>query len=167
MQEAIRSAQLLITYLHLMRKEIKFDSFCSGVIHDCVGLTAEPTLPRQRIDPKDLMIVQAPTHMKLPNCHINFEVVELTAGKVERRFIQKNLGIINDIESTLIEFANGNTKKSILAHLEMYLKDDFELERLKIQLSMLLDVIKTSSLCTNYCKCNKQKCNIQRDAPGS
>ena len=38
-----------------------------------------------------------------------FEVTELTAGEVERRFIQKDLGIINDIESTLIEFANGNT----------------------------------------------------------
>jgi len=38
-----------------------------------------------------------------------FEVIELTAGEVERRFIQKDLGIINEIESSLIEFANGNT----------------------------------------------------------
>ena len=30
----------------------------------------------------------------------------------------------------------------------MYLKDDFDLERLKIQLSMLPDMIKTSSLST-------------------
>ena len=64
-----------------------------------------------------------------------FEVTELTAGEVERRFIQKDLGIINDIESTLIEFANGNTKKCISTDLEMYLKNDFDLERLKIQLS--------------------------------
>jgi len=68
-------------------------------------------------------------------------VIEVTAGEVERWFIQKD-----DIESTLIEFANGNTNKSISADLESYLKDDFELERPKIQLSMLLDAIKTSSL---------------------
>ena len=68
-------------------------------------------------------------------------MTEVTAGKVERRFIQKD-----NIESTLIEFANGNTHKGISADLELYLKDDFELERLKIQLSMILDAIKTSSL---------------------
>ena len=75
-----------------------------------------------------------------------FEVTELTAGEVERRFIQKDLSIVHDIESTLIEFANDNTKRCISSDLEMYLKDDFELERLKIQLSMLQDAIRTSSL---------------------
>ena len=74
------------------------------------------------------------------------EVTELTAGEVERRFIQKDLGIINEIEVTLIEFANGNTEKGISPDLELYLRDDFELERLKIQLSMLPDAIKTSTM---------------------
>ena len=63
------------------------------------------------------------------------EVTELTAGEVERRFIQKDLSIVNEIESTLIECANGNTEKGISSNLETYLKDDFELERLKIQQS--------------------------------
>ena len=49
-----------------------------------------------------------------------FEVTELTAGEVERRFIQKDLGIVNDIESTLVEFANGNTEKRISPDLETY-----------------------------------------------
>jgi len=80
------------------------------------------------------------------HCHMYFKVTEVIAGEVERRFIQKDLGIVNDIESTLIEFANGNTNKGISADLESYLKDDFDIERLKMQLSMLLDVIKTSSL---------------------
>lgn len=38
-----------------------------------------------------------------------FEVTEQSAGEVERRFIQKDLGIINDIESSIINFANGTT----------------------------------------------------------
>ena len=74
-----------------------------------------------------------------------FEVCELAAGEVERRFIQKDMGIINDIEESLIESANGNNQTSISEDLETYLKD-FDIERLKILLSMLQDAIKTSSL---------------------
>ena len=71
---------------------------------------------------------------------------ELAAGEVERRFIQKDMGIINDIEASLIESANGNNQTSISEDLKTYLKEDFDIERLKKQLSMLQDVIKTSSL---------------------
>ena len=75
-----------------------------------------------------------------------FEVIELAAGEVERRFIQKDMAIINDIETSLIGFANGNKEVSISEDLKAYLEDDFDLERLKIQLSMLQDVIKTCSV---------------------
>ena len=47
---------------------------------------------------------------------------------------------------SLIKCANGETDQFISTDAEAYLKDDFDLERLKIQLSMLPDVIKTSSL---------------------
>ena len=73
-----------------------------------------------------------------------FEVTEITAGEIEKRFIQKDLGIVNEIESILIKFANGVPENCISP--EIYLKDDFELARLKIQLSMLPDAIKTSSM---------------------
>ena len=75
-----------------------------------------------------------------------FEAIELTAGEVERRFIQKDLGIVDEIESILMKFANGNTEEGISPDLEMYLKNDFALENLKTQLSMLPDAIKTSTL---------------------
>ena len=132
-----------------MRNEAKFDSFYSEVIHDSINLTAEPTLPRQRKRPRRLDDGASPHRYETPkdrHCHMYFEVTELTSGEVEKRFIQKDLSIVNEIESTLIEFANGNKEKSISPELEMYLKDDFELARLKIQLSMLPDAIKTSSL---------------------
>ena len=71
--------------------------------------------------------------------------MKLNEGEVERRFIQKDLGIVNEIELVLIEFANGITEEGISPDLEMYLKDDFTMENLKIQLSMLPDAIKASS----------------------
>ena len=50
------------------------------------------------------------------------------------------------MEASLIESANSNNQASISEDLETYLKEDFDIERLKIQLLMLQDVIKTSSL---------------------
>ena len=61
-------------------------------------------------------------------------------------FANGNSGIANEIESIHIDFANGKTEKCISPDLEMYLKNDFALERLKTQLSMLPDAIKTSFL---------------------
>lgn len=57
-----------------------------------------------------------------------YEVCELAAGEVERRFIQKDMGIINDIEASLIESANGKNQTSIGKDLETYLKEDFDIE---------------------------------------
>ena len=39
-----------------------------------------------------------------------FEVTELNAGEVEKRFIQNDFGIVNEIESNLIKFANDNAE---------------------------------------------------------
>ena len=134
-QEAVRGARLLITY--------------GEVIRESINLTAEPTLPRQRKQPRRLDDGASSLRYETPkdrHRHLYFEVTELTAGQVKRRFIQKDLAIVNEIESIRIEFANGNTAKTISPDLEMYLKNDFALERLKTQLSMLPDAIKTSSL---------------------
>ena len=51
-QEALRGAQLLSTYLRALRSETKFDSFYNAVIVDCGELTEPPTLPRPRKRPK-------------------------------------------------------------------------------------------------------------------
>ena len=142
-QEAVHGAQLLKTHLGSMRNETKFDSFYSEVISDSADLTEEPILPRQRKRPRRLDDGATPHRYETPkdrHCHMYLEVTELTAGEVERRFIQKDLGIVNEVEVILIEFANDNTEKGISPELEMYLKDDFELEQLKIQLSMLLQM---------------------------
>ena len=148
-QEAVRGAQLLIRHLSSMRNEAKFDSFYSEVIRESVDLTAEPTLPRQRKRPRRLDDGASSHTYEMPkdrHRHMYFEAIELTAGEVERRFIQKDLGIVDEIESILMKFANGNTEEGISPDLEMYLKNDFALENLKTQLSMLPDAIKTSTL---------------------
>ena len=167
-QEAVRGAQLLKTHLSSMRNEAKFDSFYSEVIRDSINLTVEPTLPCQRKRPRRLDDGASPHRYETPkdrHRHMYFEVTELTSGEVEKRFIQKDLSIVNEIESTLIEFANGNTEKSISPELEMYLKDDFELARLKIQLSMLPDAIKTSSMGIKKVTNVRTIANVMNESP--
>lgn len=148
-QEAVRGSRLLTTHLRSLRDESKFDSFYDTVVRESGELTAEPTLPRRRKMPKRFDDGATPHTYATPkdrHRHMYFEVTELAAGEVERRFTQRDLGIISDLESSLIKCANGETDQFISTDLEAYLKDDFDLERLKIQLSMLPDVIKTSSL---------------------
>ena len=148
-QEAVHGAKLLAAHLRSLRNEAKFDTFYGAVLSQSGSLTTEPALPRQRKRPKRFEDGASPHTYQTPkdrHRHMYYEVCELAAGEVERRFIQKDMEIINDIEARLIDCANGNNQTSISKDLETYLKEDFDMERLKIQLSMLQDVIKTSSL---------------------
>ena len=51
-----------------------------------------------------------------------FETLELAVGETERRFNQEDIGVINSLESFLIDSANGNSA-SMPDNLETYLKD--------------------------------------------
>ena len=65
--------------------------------------------------------------------HKYFETLELhvAVGEIERRFNQEDIGVINSLESFLIDNANDNST-SMPDNLETYLKDTgFDLERLK------------------------------------
>ena len=69
--------------------------------------------------------------------HKHFETLELAVGEIERIFNQEDIGLINSLESFLIDNANDNST-SMPDNLETYLKDTgFDLERLKVQVPML------------------------------
>ena len=95
-QEAVHGAQLLRTHLSSMRNEAKFEDFYTEVIRESTNLTEEPILPRQRKRPRRLDNGAIPHRYETPkdrHRHMYLEVTELTAGEVERRFIQKDLSI--------------------------------------------------------------------------
>ena len=78
--------------------------------------------------------------------HDYFEMLELATGEIERRFEQPDIAKIKEIESLLIDAANGRKVETIPEPLLNYLKDDVDAERLKIQLSMVADMIKTDQM---------------------
>jgi len=122
--------------------------FYEEVIRTSQGLTSEPTIPRQRKLPKRLGDGANPDVCLTPKDrfrHKYFETLELAVGEIERRFNQEDIGVINSLESFLIDNANDNST-SMPDNLETYLKDTgFDLERLKVQVPVLPSVIKTSS----------------------
>ena len=112
-------------HLKSLRTDAKYNAFYEEVIHTSQGLTSEPTIPRQRKLPKRLDDGASPhAYLTLKDRfrHKYFETLELAVGETERRFNQEDIGVINSLESFLIDSANGNSA-SMPDNLETYLKD--------------------------------------------
>lgn len=73
-----------------------------------------------------------------------FEAFEQAVGTLENRFEQKNMTIVKEIESLLLNAANGELF-SVSEEIAMLYKDDISFPRLEQQLKMLPDIFKVDS----------------------
>ena len=123
-------------------------SFYEVVKTASTDLTDEPCLLRHRKVPK-CYDGCAPAHRyanpKERYRQAYFEILELAAGEVERRFDQVDLKIIKEIEELLLNAANGKVVQSLPSTVLEYVGKDFDQERLKYQLSFIPDMIKTAT----------------------
>ena len=107
-----------------------------------------PVRPGYRRAPKRLDD-ETPAHQyELPEDmyrHQYFEVLECVTGEISRRFQQKDFNIVSTMESVLLNGANGSaTDSPIPTELtDMYSKD-INMDRLKVQLAIVPDLIKCS-----------------------
>ena len=146
-QEAINGAKLLTTHLKSLRNEAKFDFFYDRVCQDCRNFTEEPRLPHPRNIPRRLHEGTATHQYQNPKeryRHAYFETLELAAGEVERRFDQADLNTIKEIEVLLLKAGNGDVVDSIPPVIQSYLDKNIDQDRLKTQLSLVCDMIKTA-----------------------
>ena len=146
-QEAIRGAHLLCTHLTSLRTTESFSTFYATIRQESENLTEEPTLPRYRRASKRVD-GGGSTH-RYPNPidryrHIYFEALELATGEVKRRFDQEDLFIIREMEDLLIKSSNGEKISDISEKLQNYFTPDIDQDRLKCQLSLLSDMIKSA-----------------------
>ena len=142
--EGIKGAHLLQSHLSSLRSEEKFTTFYSDVIKLSEGLTDEPRLPRYRKAPRRLDDGAQSHCFTCPKdryCQAYFEVLEQACGEIENRFNQSDLSVVSDIESLLVNAANGQDISEIPQVLTKY---QIDLARLKIQLLMLPDTISTA-----------------------
>ena len=146
-QDAIQGASLLSSHLRSLRNEQRFSIFYEEVKAASLNMTEEPCLPRHRKVPKRYDGL-GPAHQyaspKERYQQAYFEALELAAGEVERRFDQADLRIVKEIEVLLLNAANGEVVQSLASTLLDYMGKDFDHERLKCQLSLIPDMIKTT-----------------------
>ena len=146
-QDAATAADLAVCYLERQRSDEKFHSFYQDVLKSSKDLTAPPCLPRYRRPPKRLDEASLTSHeFTSPESYFRqqyFEVLDLLASELKRRFQQKRgMPVVAAIEKLLLDAANATLVSTDLPEeLQLY-KDDLDLSRLKCQLPMLPDVIR-------------------------
>ena len=147
-QEAMKGANVLVSHLNSLRKETMFDRFYLSIVQESRSLTGEPKLPRNRRLPRrlDHGTSEAYLHSSPKEMYRQtyYEAIDIVAEEVKRRFDQPDICIIRDIEHILLKSANEGTTDLLSQELINYLGVDINIERLKVQLAMLPDVIKTA-----------------------
>lgn len=73
-----------------------------------------------------------------------FEALELVYGDVQRRFNQSDLHVIKELEQLLLNASNKQEIESLSSDLKDYLRSDVDIARLRIQLAMIPDMLRTA-----------------------
>ncbi len=145
------AAELAIRYLERQRTDTSFASFYSKVLEDSKELTSPPALPRYRRPPRRIDNGGASVHtFATPESYFRkqyFEVLDLLINELKRRFQQKRgMPLVALMEKVLLDASNGEQGSEHLPEeLQLY-RNDIDVQRLKTQLLMLPDLIRTRNL---------------------
>lgn len=147
-QMCIQGSQAAIQFLQRQRTDSNFNSFYDAILTESKHLTSEPRLPRRRQPPRRTGDSDsAGFHPDTPRDFyrlLYYEVLDITAGEISRRFEQKGFRMLNEIENMLIPSCNGILTNPSNEFTEMY-KGDVDFERLIPQLAMLPELLKASN----------------------
>lgn len=147
-QEAVGSARLTVNFLEQQRKDEKFDRFYTRVTEESKELTSEPVLPRFKRMPRRYDQGSHPPHrFEDPKSYFRqqyFEALDIARGELERRFLQRRgMPVAAALESILIKACNGDgSVEDLPSEINLYSKE-IDIPRLKIQLQMLPDLLRT------------------------
>ena len=96
----------MATHLNsLFRKDSSFDTFYDGVCQESKNWTVEPTLPRRKTIPQRFNDGGQAHQYESPKTryrHVYFDVLDLAAGEVGRRFDHEDLHLMKEIEILLL-----------------------------------------------------------------
>ena len=150
LQDAQSAVTVTQAFIQRQRSDEAFDSFFKSVIEASKDLTEGPQLPRQRRLPKRLGGGDIEHAFESPSEYYRkryFEVLDLLNNELTRRFDQSDFGVVMDMEKLLVAAASGKQVTLPSSVTSLYAKD-FDLDSLRVQLSMLPDTIKTSGIQT-------------------
>jgi len=124
-----------------------FHQFYQKILSQSESLTEPPKLSRPRKLSRQLESGSpADQHHCSRDLHRQayYEALDLVSEEVSRRFQQEDLILIKEIESLMLNTVNGNSLVDIPDSIGYFLKDDFDLDQLKVQLNMIPDLIATA-----------------------
>ena len=149
-QEAREAALVTENFLRRQRTDSTFEDFYKALVADSQNLTEEPVLPRQRKLPRRIDDGAPSHHPSTPSDMYRqkyFEALDVVCEEINRRFDQKDLKVVIDIESLLLDSANGITRDIPDSITNTY-RSDIDKERLSLHLQMLPDAVKQYSVST-------------------
>ncbi len=148
MQEAVDSANLAIKFLQRQRNDDKFDRFYSRVVEDAKELTSKPVIPRYKRPPKPINEGSTMSH-RFDDVESYFrqqyyEALDTASEELQKRFQQtRGMPIAVALEKTLLKASNDHDSgNDIPEEIQLYSKD-VDMKRLRVQLQMLPDLIRT------------------------
>ena len=145
--EGIRGAHLLRSHYTSMRSDESFATFYQDTLKSSSGLTDEPVLPRYRKVPRRLDEGASSHRYASPKDRYRqayLEALDHVGGEIDKRFDQTDLSFVCEFESLLVDAANGKDVPEIPEAVAEYLRGKIDLTRLKIQLLMLPDAVRTA-----------------------
>lgn len=151
-QEACSAATQAGHFLKRQRSDELFTAFYRDTVKEAEDLTQPPTLPRQRRIPRRIDDGASNHHFATPQEYYRkqyFEVLDLLATELERRFDQNSFKTLQEIERVLVESCNGKScNGKNVQFSETFVNTyatDLKFDRLAVQLSMLPDLLKTAN----------------------
>ena len=146
-QEACSAATQARHFLKRQKSDELFTAFYRDTVKKAENLTQPPTLPRQRRIPRRIDDGASNHHFATPQEYYRkqyFEVLDLLAAELERRFDQNSFKTLQEIERVLVDSCNGINVQFSEIFLNTY-ATDLKFDRLAVQLPMLPDLLKTAN----------------------
>ena len=147
-QEVTTAVNAAKRYLERQRDPLAFKSFYDSVVEEARELTEDPMLPRQKRVPHRINDGAANHHFHCPEDFFRqqyFEVIDLLMNEITQRFSQPTFSILQEIEKMVINSCNGKMHAMSTDFKELY-ADCLDISKLKVQLTLLPDVLKTGNV---------------------
>ena len=142
-----QSGQAATRFLERQRSVESFDNFYESVIADSKDLTNEPKLPRKKRIPHRIDEGSSGYHPQTPKVYFKqqyFEALDILINELQRRFQQRSLSVLHEIEDIIIKSCNGVVVKPSDEIIAKY-KSDINFERLLPQLAMMPELLKAAN----------------------
>ena len=142
--EALAAVRMVERFLSRQRTDSAFDILYSATVADAQQYTDAPVLPRYRRPPKQVDRGSAPHRFATAEEYYRaqyFEVLDLLAAEIARRFNQSSLALPLAVEELLIGYVNNKGDEKMISEIivDAYSRD-VDITKLKRQIQMLPDL---------------------------